>query len=263
MSEVDNAVEGAQAATLPDEKPVAQEAQAQEQVTQQEPASAETDAQKEERARDEKGRFQKRVNELTKKTWDARREADQYRQRLEAAEAELSRFRQPAAPDPNVNPEAYVQHLAREEARRLFESAQAERAQQQEQERIRDVAQRYGQREMEYAAQHEDYAEAADAFVSMAGQNLALAEVLMSSEHGPAVVHYLGRHLDEAAQIVTLPPHLAAAEIARIEARLSAPKPTATTRAPAPVPTLASSAVVQKDPSKMSYADYKAWRQSK
>lgn len=257
MSDVENPVEGA--ATLPDEQ--AQPERAQE--VPQESATANPDAPKDDQARDEKGRFvQKRINELTREKHEARRQAEQAARERDELRAELSRLRQPAAPDPAQDPAAYVRHLAREEAQSLVESQQSQWRQSQEQQRFQSLAQQYATREADYAASHPEYTEALEAFTSIAGDNQPeLAEVLMTSDHGPAVVHYLGSHLDEAVNILAMPPYLAAAALARIEARVSAPKPKPTTNAPAPVPTLSGSAAVSKDPSKMTYAEYKKFRQ--
>lgn len=256
MSEVETPVEGAE--TLP-ETPAQPEAQ----ETPQEPATATPDTPAEpEQPRDEGGRFQKRVNELTRKQYEARREAEQARQERDQLRAELDRLRQPAAPDPSLDPQGYIRHLASQEARQIVEQERSQWQQSQQQQHIQSLAQQYTTREEAYSAQHPDYQEAADAFTSVAGVNPELAEVLMTSEHGPAVVHYLGMHLDEAASITQMPVHLAAAAVARIEARVSAPKPKPTTQTPAPVPTLGGSSAVQKDPSKLSYADYRKEREA-
>lgn len=254
MSDVENAVPGAEAAPAPEEKQV-------EQVQQQEPATAEPETPSEEPQRDEKGRFTKRINELTREKWEARRQAEAMQQELQALRQEFERLRQPPPPNPQEDPEAYVAHLAREEARRLLESERSQWTQHQEQQRIQSLAAKYAEREQAYAAQHPDYLESVEQFVAVVGQNRELAEVLMESEHGPQVAHYLGKNLDEAARIASLPPHLAAAQIARIEAKVAAPRQQKTTQAPNPPPVLGGSAVVQKDPAKMSYADYKKWRE--
>jgi hypothetical protein len=233
MSDVETAPTGADAATVP-ETP-AQPEQAQE--TTQESATATPDEQQEEQARDEKGRFQKRVNELTRKTYDARREAEQARRERDQLYAELERLRQPAAPDPNVDPIGHVQHLAREEARRLVGQERANWQQQQEQQRFQTLAQDYATREQDFADKNPGYQEAVDAFTAVAGPNPYLAEVLMTAEYGPEVVHYLGTHLDEAARIAHLPPHLAAREVTRIESRFT-PKSKPVSSAPNPPPTL-------------------------
>lgn len=259
MSDVENAQTGAIAA--PAENTATPQEQTQ--ATPQESANAETDEQKDEQARDEKGRFvQKRINELTRQRYDALRERDQLRQEYERLQAEVSQYRNPA-PDPNLDPHAYVQHLAREEARSLIEGERRSMAQQQEQQRFNSIAAEYGSREASYAESHPDYHEAAEAFVSIAGSNPQLAEVLMTSEHGPAVVHYLGQHLDEAVRIAQLPPHLAAVQVARIESRVSAPKPKPVTNAPSPVPTIGGGAASPaKDPDRMTPDEWLAWRRS-
>jgi hypothetical protein len=232
MSEVETAQTGAIADPAANTAPAQEQSQEAPQTT----ANAETDEQREEQARDEKGRFiQKRINELTRQRYEAQRERDTERQRTQQLEAELSRYRNPE-PDPDTDPRAYVAHLAREEARRIVDSERNNWQQQQEQQRFQSIAAEHGTREEAYAKANPGYYEAAESFVSVVGANPQLAEVLMTSEHGPAVVDYLGQHLDEAARIAQLPLHLAAAQVARIEARVSAPKPKPVTKAPDPAP---------------------------
>lgn len=256
MSDVDTPVEGAE--TLP-ETPAQPEAQ----DTPQEPATATPDTPTEPTPpRDENGRFQKRVNELTRKQYEARREAEQARQEAAQLRAELERLRQPAAPDPNLDLDGYIRYHAERRAGEIVEQDRSQQRLTQQQQHIQTLAQQYATREDAYASEHPDYQDAVDALTSVAGVNPELAEVLMTSEHGPAVVHYLGSHLDEAAGIAQMPIHLAAAAVARIEARVSAPKPKPTTQTPAPVPTLGGSSAVQKDPSKLSYADYRKEREA-
>lgn len=253
MSDVENdALTGADAAPAPEE--IVQE-------TPQTPAPVETDEQREEAARDEKGRFvQKRINELTREKYEARRQAESLQQRLQQLEQEVSQYRQPQAPDPQQDPEGFIAHLAREEARRLIDSERSQWSQQQEEQRFHALASDYGQRAEAFAQTAPDFAEAAANFGQIIGENYAVAEVLFSSEHGPAVVHYLGTHLDEAAKVASLPPHLAAAHLARIEARVAAPKPKPVTHAPAPAPTVGGGSTLPGVRDGMDYEAYKAAR---
>lgn len=251
MSEVEIAAEGAEAA------PAVSEQTPDPAPQQQESATAEP---QDDPPRDSSGRFVKRINELTREKYEARRAAEQLQRERDEALAELQRFRQPA-PDPNADPAGYLQHLAREEARQLIESERKRDRESQEQARFQSLAEQSQAREQAYAAQHPDYEEALQQFVEVVGPNPTLGEVLMTSEHGPQLVHYLGRNLDEAAHIASLPPHLAARALGVLEARVSAPRTVQTTKAPSPPPVLAGSAVTSKDPAKMSYADYKKWRQ--
>lgn len=255
MSEVETALTGADAAPAPEEN-VAQ-------PPQQETAPVETDEQKDERERDEKGRFvQRRINELTRARYEAQRERDAMRQELESLRQQVEYSRQPPPPDPNDDPIAYVRHLAQEEARQFVNAERGQWQQQQEQARFQSIANEYAQREQAYAASHADYSEAVDTFVQIIGPDPVLAEVLMTSEHGPQVAHYLGTHVDEAVKVAQMPPHLRIAHVARLEARLSAPKPKPVTAAPAPAPTVGGGSVASKDPSRMSTEEWMAWRNS-
>lgn len=255
MSEVENALTGADAAPAP-EVPATPEAT---QEPQQEPATAETDA-RPEQPRDEAGRFQKRVNELTREKYEARRQAEQLQQRLQQLEQEVSQYRQTPAPDPQYDPEGYIAHIAETRAREFIERERSQLSQQQEEQRFHAMASDYGQRADAFAETHPDFAEAAANFGHIIGENYAVAEVLFASEHGPAVVHYLGTHLDEAAKVASLPPHLATAHIARIEARVSAPKTKPVTHAPAPPPTVGGGSTLPGIRDGMDYEAYKAAR---
>jgi hypothetical protein len=85
-------------------------------------------------------------------------------------------------------------------------------------------------------------------------------EVIADSDVGPSIVHYLGEHLDAADRIQRLPPHKAAAEIARIEAQVKAPKPKPVSKAPTPTPALGGGSAAQKDPERMTTEEWLAHR---
>lgn len=255
MSEVENAVTGATAA------PVSEETQAVEtQDEQQVSATAESDVQRDEQPRDEKGKFvQKRINELTKARYEAQRLAEQRERENAELRSQLQRYSNPA-PDPDIDPRAYVAHLAREEARAFIESERSQSAQQQEQQRFEQVVSGFSERANRYAAEHPDFIEAVENFDSIVGNDPALLEVIASSELGPQVAHHLGTHLDELATVASLPPHLRIAHVARLEAKLSAPKPKPVTKAPAPVPTVGGSSALPGVRDGMDYEAYKAAR---
>jgi hypothetical protein len=83
------------------------------------------------------------------------------------------------------------------------------------------------------------------------------AEFIHDSEKGPEVAYWLGKNLSEAARIASLPPHRQGAELARIEARLTAaPTVRKTSQAPAPTPQVGGgSSPAARDPANMSVAD--------
>lgn len=84
--------------------------------------------------------------------------------------------------------------------------------------------------------------------------------LIVESEKGPLIAHHLAKNPSKAAELNRMPPLAAAREIGRLEARLSLPKPKTTTSAPPPITPPRGSAAPAKDPSKMSNAEYRAWR---
>lgn len=242
--------------------PAASVSETPEQETPATPATAEgQDEQREQQARDEKGRFQSRVNELTRNWRQTERERD-------ALAAQLQQY-QSQQPTPtkgddlpsiedfqNVNEWAVA--VANHAAKKAQEVAERQFSERQQQSQQAQVFESYAAREREYAVSHPEYADAYQALQSSVRFGPQALEVMAASEHGPAIVHYLGQHLDIADRVARLPAHLAAAEIARIEAKVSSPKPV--TKAPSPPPTLGGGAALSKDPDRMTPEEWVRWR---
>jgi len=266
MSDVETALTGAEVAPVVSETTEAAQTPA--------PTTEEVEAQEQEqRARDEKGRFvpQERLNEVTRH----RREAER---RAEALERELAQYRQqpaqyqpqsndkpPALGDYNYDQDAWAQAMT-QYAITQAESRVEQRFQQQSQRQYQQtVEQQFEERSQKYAAEHPDFENA----VADLGRNVqfhpAIVEAIGTSEHGPALVHYLAQHLDEADRISRLPPHIGAVQLGRLEAQVSTPKSKPVTNAPNPPPTLGGGkAVIRKDLNdpEMSQAEWLAMRNS-
>lgn len=243
MSDVDDAVDGAEAASLPDE-PQVQEEQP------QETAAAEVEPEEEAPKPKRDGGFQRRINQLT---WEKRE-----------LERQLSEARTPqtkqAPPDANADPVEYVRHLAQEEARKLYEESRRSESEQRKQQEFEQTQAKFLRNAEQFAESKPDFwdaVQALDATVPMSAE--IVYDVIGQSDVGPALTYYLAQHMDEAAEIAKLPTHVAAARIARIEAKLTAPK-VKPTNTPTPPPRLGGSATPVKDLGKLSYADYKAQR---
>lgn len=223
----------------------------------------------EEKPRDEKGRFvpQERVNEITR----ARREAER---RADALERELASIRQqhpaqhqpqstdkaPSLADFNYDMDAWssaTQEYLLTQAESRVEQRLAGKTQQERQRSIQDG---FEAKAAKYAVDHPDFGQA----VEDLGRTIRFApevvEAIGVSEHGPAVVHYLAQHLDEADRIARLPAHLAALHLGRIEAQVSTAKPKPVTKAPDPAPTLGGGSAANKDPDRMTSDEWLAWR---
>ena len=91
----------------------------------------------------------------------------------------------------------------------------------------------------------------------------AMADLIITSEVGPDVLYHLGQNKAVAAQIARMSPVEAARAIGRIEASLTAPKPRTETQAPPPIaPVKGSGGAPTKDPNKMTYAEFRAYREA-
>ena len=89
---------------------------------------------------------------------------------------------------------------------------------------------------------------------------------LIGSDVAADVLHYLGKHPEEAKQIATMNPWAQARAMGRLESKLSeAPKPAAS-QAPAPVKPVGSTQSTEPDPHKLEgdeYAKYRRERKAK
>lgn len=85
--------------------------------------------------------------------------------------------------------------------------------------------------------------------------------LILESEKSALIAFHLAKNPEKLAELNGMSERAAAREIGRLEARLSLPKPKTSTSAPPPVTPPRGSAAPAKDPSKMSPAEYRAWRQ--
>ena len=92
----------------------------------------------------------------------------------------------------------------------------------------------------------------------------ASVEIITQSDRGADLAYYLGQHRAEAAEIAKLSPTAQAYRLGLIEAKLDLPKPKTETTAPAPItPVKTAGAPATKDPERMSYREFKAYREAK
>lgn len=91
-----------------------------------------------------------------------------------------------------------------------------------------------------------------------------MGELIKASDVGPDVLYWLGQNRHVSAQIAALTsPVEVARAIGRLEASVTMPKARTQTSAPEPIaPVKGTGASVTKDPAKMSYAEFKAYREA-
>jgi hypothetical protein len=85
--------------------------------------------------------------------------------------------------------------------------------------------------------------------------------LIATSDQGADVAYYLGQNRALAAQIAAMSQVEAARAIGRIEATLSQPKPRTETQAPTPISPVRGGASAGRDPNKMSFKEFAAYRE--
>lgn len=85
--------------------------------------------------------------------------------------------------------------------------------------------------------------------------------LIVESDKGPLIAYHLAKNPDRVRSLNAMSERQAAKEIGRLEGRLSLPAKK-TTQAPPPVSPLKGGAAPQKDPSKMTIAEYRVWREA-
>lgn len=218
-----------------------------------ESAPAVTDA---DDTRKPKDGFSERIDELTRYRRDAERERDYWRDlalKSNQRDPEPSRERPPpeesddqdlkTLADFNFDERAYgkyIRDVAKESARRELEGFRKETTERQTQQSREAARTEFGDRATSWAKEQkiEDvdrmFAAPADGGPTVTD---AMAETIMESEHGPALLHYLAKNRQVSSQIARMTPLQQAREIGRLEAKLSSgPQPNKVSGAPPPAP---------------------------
>lgn len=87
-----------------------------------------------------------------------------------------------------------------------------------------------------------------------------LSTLVLEAEQPVEVAYYLGKNPNVALELSRMPPHRAAYEIGRIEARMAAPQPKVKSSAPDPITPVKAGANVTRDPLKMNAKEFAEWR---
>lgn len=170
--------------------------------------------------------FQKRIGELTREKYEAKRQADSVAQEAAQLREQLARIQQ--GEDAEAE-QVDVHTLARQEAQRIV----AEQS-------FNDTCNKV------YAAGKAEFPDFDNAVANlqMVGVNRDFLELATSSDAGAKLIHHLGTDLDEAARIAALPPVQMARELTRLEYKLAQPVATKpVSKAPAPITPIGSGGV--------------------
>lgn len=188
--------------------------------------------------------FQKRIGELTREKYEAKRLA-------ETAQSEVAQYRDYVARlqqgEQAQAPAADVQTLVQQEAARLL----AERS-------FNETCNKV------YAAGKAEFPnfDQSVANLQLVGVSRDFLELATSSDAGAKLLNHLGANLEEAERIASLSPVQMARELTRLEFKLSQPQAKPVSNAPAPIAPISGTSGGAKAPGQMSDAEYAKWRKT-
>jgi hypothetical protein len=185
--------------------------------------------------------FQKRIDELTREKWEARREAQ-----AATALAEALRNKQPDE-EGKATPPAELEALVNRRAAELREA-----------EAFNEACNTTYQKGKESIP---DFDDAVKGYQLLGGLDTRrdYLEAVNSLPNGSQIFYHLGKNLDEGAHVLSLSPVKMALELTKISQKLS--KAPAVSNAPAPIKPLGGAANHDGDPEKMSMSDWVKWRE--
>jgi hypothetical protein len=203
-----------------------------------------------------KSGFKKRIDKLSRRAAEAEREAQYWREQAmkgQKPEAPVETQKESKAPEGKPHPDQFETHAefvealtdwkVEERERKAEEQRRTQEARTAEERMITD----YNQRVKDFKKDHKDFQEVIDN-VSDVEISVAVKELILGSEIGPAIAYELAQDPDEFERICQLPAMAAARAIGKIEARLDAhksesdKKETKTTKAPQPIKPLSANA---------------------
>jgi hypothetical protein len=224
-----------------------------------EPKEGEAEQPSESSPENEDDGFEKRAAKLTERYYTEKQQKEYYKQLYD----ELAQRNQPpmeagkTLADFDYDENQFAQYLDAQARQRAVIEAQQQA--QQEQQRRKTVEFRV--KEEAFAKDVPDYQQVA--YYSPITPEVA--DVIMSSEQGPELAYYLGKHPDVAEKLSMMGPLDMAREVGRIEStKLVKPKPPSVTNAPKPVPQIQGTddkPPIRLDDPKISDAQFRRLRE--
>lgn len=256
---------------------------AEEEPAQAEIEKAEETATPEEEQPTKKNRVpaKKRIAELTKKQRTAERERDQAVAKQKKLEAQLAEFQAAKGTttddavlneDDFENYEDFIAAKAKQEVKRELQQEREARLQEEKQradqavtekseQATKDADQVFREQLQRGYDNHDDFAEVA--FNESVPVSEMMATVIRQLDDPAETLYALGSHPEEAARIQEMNNPIAqAAAMAQLVTQPAPKKQIPKTNTPDPIQPVKASAATRKNPSKMTPAEYRAWRES-
>lgn len=232
----------------------------------------------------EKAEAEEKISRSKARRERRRAEMEQQREAAEAAERELTEAKkklshltevlqhtQPPKESDFATYEEYQAKLAAYHSLRAFDERAVTETKQTTEERERQYQALQQRRQAEARSMFEEScSEARERYADFdaVARNPAtpvsqdMADIIVGLDAGPDVLYFLGKNPAQASQIAKMPPVQAALAIGRIEAGLAMPKPITQSKAPDPIKPIRGSGSPSKDPTTMTPAEYRKWREA-
>lgn len=203
------------------------------------------------------GWAKKRIGELTKEKWDARRQAQEAQRRADELEAQLAAARR-QQPNEQQQGDEDTRGLSREEIDRLAEEKANAKLQ------IDRFNAKCDEVYNEGKQAFDDFDEVLGNFRDVGGLTTEFLQAVIETDVPHKVLYELGQDRDEAYRIMKLPPLKMAVALGKIAVAASTPKAAPVSKAPPPVNGVRKTGGArppEQDPEKMTTEQWMKWRQ--
>ena len=187
--------------------------------------------------------FQKRIDELTREKWEARREAEAAKALADALKAQADPTTTPTLDHPAID------RLVAERAQQLVQA-----------QRFNENCNATYQKGKE---KFQDFDDSVQGYSLLGGlqDKRDFLEAVTSLPNGDAVFYHLGKNLDEASRVLSLSPVHMAVELTRLADKLKATP--AVSRAPAPIKPIGGAGKADGYRDDMTLDEFIRWREGK
>jgi len=218
-----------------------------------------------EEAKPEKNNLQKRIDKITRDKYEAYNERDQLAKENEQLKAKLDNPIQPTQEptlegfdyDESAFNQAVIAKAVQDQVAKATEETMFAQQKAAKEKQMIEEYKTLATKEAEFAGKVEDYDQVAKNPNLPINDNMA--DIIRTSDQGPALLYHLGKNPEMAYNIANMDQMSAQRELLRVEASLDN-KPNLVSNAPDPAPNIGGENTVSQDPEDMSIEEWVKWR---
>lgn len=186
---------------------------------------------------------QKRFNKLTKEKYDAKREAEELRKRLEELESKpKAEAKKPSLEDFDYDDSSYQDALIEYRVQKALEDKETAQAKAAQQAQAQEAQAAFNERVEKL--NKPDFWDAANSIPTL---DSSVAQALTLADEGAELIYHLGTHLDQADKLANMQPNQALLYIGKLSASLNKKPDIKLSAAPDPIEPINSGGSLSKD----------------